>query len=200
MKFRTWALTGLIGAVAVAGVGAASAQTKVFVIDEQKIRTESKIGKDIESKLGAIKTEGVEKLGLEQLQKDIKAEEDRLQPKVASLTPEAIQKDSTLKGQVEALNKKRYELSQKAGVLNANLEQQSSAASLAFASALAPAVDTVAKEVGADVVLSVSSTWFVKNTVDVSQKIIARLDATTPSYAAFQAAQPKPATPAPRQP
>ncbi|MEZ5939112.1 MAG: OmpH family outer membrane protein [Hyphomonadaceae bacterium] len=179
----------MIAAIVSGSASAAFAQTKVFVIDEQKIRRESKIGQDIESKLGAIKDKGVETLGLEKLESDIKAEEARLQPQVQSLTKEALDKNPTLKAQVEALGKKQVELAQKANALNNNLDKQNTAASVAFLSALGPAVDAVAKEVGADLVLSYSSTWYVADATDISKKVIAKLDATAPSLDALQAAQ-----------
>jgi len=199
MKIRHLALAATVFAGLIAqAIGAAHAQTQVFVVDEDIVRKGSKIGQDIQSKLGAVRNDGVTKLGLETLGKEIKAEETRLQPQTQSLTKEALAANPTLKAQVEALNKKKGEFMQKADYLDQNLDQQNNAAMVAFAQALGPAVDHVAKEAGADVVLSASSTWYIKNTSDLSQKVIARLDATTPTLAALQtaaAAAPKPATP-----
>jgi hypothetical protein len=70
---------------------------------------------------------------------------------------------------------------------------------MAFAQVLEPAVSHVAREAGADVVLSYASTWYVKDAVDLSQKVIARLDATVPTLAALQAAV-QAATPAAPKP
>jgi Skp family chaperone for outer membrane proteins len=188
MKIRHLALaaTAFIGLSQVVGV--AYAQAKVFVINEDVIRTQSKIGKDIESKLGAIRTEGVSKLGLETLSKEIKDEETALQPQTQSLTKEALAANPTLKARVDALNKKKAEFLQKADFLDQNLGQQSNAAMAAFAAALEPAVNHVAKEAGADIVLSSTSTWYIKNTSDLSAKVVARLDATTPSLDSLKTA------------
>lgn len=185
MKLRNAVFAALLltGAMQTAG---AFAQTKVFVVDEEHVKRDSKIGKDIAAKLGAIKDDGVTKLGLKGLGDEIKTEQDALKPQTASLTKDALDKNPTLKARVDALAKKQSEFLQKSDYLNQNLEQQQNAAMVAFATALQPAVNYVAKEAGADVVLSSTSTWFVKDQIDLSAKVIARLDATTPSLEALQ--------------
>jgi Skp family chaperone for outer membrane proteins len=195
MKIRNMAVAAVVFAGLCQAVGAATAQTKIYVINEAKIRAESKVGQDISSKLAGIKNEGVTKLGLDTLQKEIKTEDDALKPQISSLSKEALAANTSLKTRVDALNKKKAEFLQKAEYLDQNLEQQQNAAMAGFAQALQPAVEYVAKEAGADVVVSSSSTWYFKNTVDLSTKVVARLDATTPSFAAIQAANPPPAAP-----
>lgn len=194
MKLRHLAVAALLAVGAANITGAAFAQSKVFVIDEDAIRAGSKIGKDIAVKLGESQKEGVTKLGLQALSAEIKTAEDALKPQTESLTPEALKANPTLKARVDELNKKKVEFLKKQDFLNANLEQQGNAGMVAFATALAPAVDYVAKQAGADVVLSSSATWYIKDAVDLSPKVIARLDATTPTLealkAAAQAAQP----------
>jgi Skp family chaperone for outer membrane proteins len=195
MKIRNMAVAAVVFAGLCQAVGAANAQTKIYVINEAKVRAESKVGQDIASKLAGIQKDGVSKLGLETLRNEVKTEQDALKPQVASLSKEALDANPTLKARVEALNKKQGELVQKAEYLNQNLEQAQNAYMAGFAQALQPAVEYVAKEAGADVVVSSSSTWYFKNTVDLSTKVVARLDATTPSFAAIQAANPPPAAP-----
>lgn len=199
MKLRNAAFVAALFLSLSQAVGVAYAQAKVFIIDETIIRRDSKIGKDITAKLGDIRTEGVTKLGLETLSTEIKTEQDALKPQTQSLTKEALNSNPTLKARVEALAKKQNEYLQKADFLNQNLEQQNNAAMIAFATALQPAVNYIAREAGADIVLSSTSTWYVGNSVDLSAKVIARLDATTPTLASLQqtaAAQaPKPPTP-----
>jgi Skp family chaperone for outer membrane proteins len=201
MKFRKVAFAAL-AAVSLGQVAApAFAQTKVFIINEAKVRKDSKIGKDIAAKLGESQKDGVTKLGLEALANEIKTAETALKPQIESLTPEAIEKNATLKARVEELNKKRAEYVQKSRFLDANLDQAQGAGMIAFEAALAPAVDVVAKQVGADVVLSAASTWYIKDAVDISQKVIQQLDDTTPTLDALrakaEAAQPRPQAGAP---
>jgi Skp family chaperone for outer membrane proteins len=204
MKLRKFAFAAILCVGLSQTVGAAFAQQKIYIVDEAQIRRDSKIGKDITDKLGAIKTDGVDKLGLKKLSDEIKAEQDRLKPQTASLTKEALAANPTLKAQVEALAKKENEYLQKADYLNQNLDQQQNAAMIAFNAALQPAVNYVGKELGADLVLSASSTWYIKDAVNISAKVVARLDATTPSLASLQqtaqaaSAAGKPPAPAPQ--
>jgi Skp family chaperone for outer membrane proteins len=175
--------------------GAAFAQ-KVMVIDEDTIRRTSKVGVAIANQMGAIRNEGIEKLGLKPLSDEIKADEAALKPQVQALTPEAINANPTLKAKVEALGKKQNEFNQKASALNNALDQQQQAAMGMFNVALEPAVEAVAKTAGADVVLSRSATWYYKPAQDLSAKVVARLDATVPTLDALKAAVTPPGAPA----
>jgi Skp family chaperone for outer membrane proteins len=193
MKLRNLALAAAVMVGLANLAGAAVAQTKIYVINEEKIRRESKVGKEMSATLGGIRNQGVEKLGLKPLGEEIKTETDALKPQTQALTKEAIEANPTLKAKVDALNKKTNEYLQKAEYLNSGLEQQNGTLNSAFAQALEPAVTHVAKQVGADVVLSYASTWFVKDAIDISPQVIARLDATIPTLAALQAALAPPA-------
>lgn len=197
MKFRKLALAAAIFVGLTNMVGAAFAQTKVFIIDEQRIRGESKLGKELNTTLDSIAAQGVEQLGLRTLKTEFDTEGAALKPQIESLTPEAIAANPTLKARVDGLNRKAAELMQKQNALNQTLEQREQNFGIAFLQVLGPAVDTVAKEAGADLVLSVSSTWYVKDAVDLTPRVIARLDATVPSVAALQAALPQSPAPAP---
>jgi len=193
MKLRNITLAAVVMIGLTNLVGVAVAQTKVYVINEERIRRDSKVGKEMSANLAGIRDQGLDKLGLKTLGDQIKTESTALQPQTQSLTKEAIEANPTLKAKVDALNKKTSEFLQKSDYLNANLEQQNNGLNMAFARVLEPAVTTVAKEVGADVVLSYASTWYVKDAIDLSGKVIARLDATVPSLAALQAAVQPPA-------
>lgn len=195
MKLRNLALCAAVMIGLTNMVGAAVAQSKIYVINEERVRRDSKVGKEMSSRLGGIRDQGVEKLGLKSLGDQIKVEQDALRPQTQSLTKEALDKNPTLKAKVDALGKKTNEYLQKADILNSNLEQQSGALNMAFAQVMEPAVSHVAKQVGADLVLSYTSTWYVKDAIDLSAKVIERLDATVPSLQALQAAV-QPAQPA----
>lgn len=197
MKFRKLALAAAVFVGLTNMAGSAFAQTKVFIIDEQRIRGESKLGKELNTTLDNIAAQGVEQLGLRTLKTEFDTEGAALKPQIESLTPEAIAANPTLKARVDGLNRKAAELMQKQNALNQTLDQREQNFGLAFLQVLGPAVDTVAKEAGADVVLSVSSTWYVKEAVDLTPRVIARLDATVPTVAALQAALPQPPAPAP---
>lgn len=192
MKVRNIALTAVlfVGLSNMAGV--AMAQTKVFVINEQRIRAESKLGKEMDAKLNEAAEQGVDQLGLKALKSEIDTEAAALKPQTQSLTKEAIAANPTLKARVEGLNKKANELMQKQNALNQGLEKSDNGLNNAFMQVMAPAVESVAKEAGADVVVSYSSTWYVKDATDLSAKVIARLNATVPTLEALKAALPPP--------
>ncbi|MEQ1782022.1 MAG: OmpH family outer membrane protein [Hyphomonadaceae bacterium] len=192
MKVRNLALTAalFVGLTNMAGV--AMAQTKVFVINEQRIRAETKLGKEMDTKLNAVAEAGVDQLGLKNLKSEIDTEAAALKPQTQSLSKEAIAANPTLKARVEGLNKKANELIQKQNALNQGLEKSDNGLNAAFMQVLGPAVEAVAKEAGADIVVSFSSTWYMKGATDLSAKVIARLDATVPTLVALQAALPQP--------
>ncbi len=193
MKLRNLALAGAVVIGLTNLVGAAVAQSKIYVVNEDKIRRESKVGKEMSAALSSTAAQGAEKLGLKTLQDQLKTESDALKPQTQSLTKEALDKNPTLKAKVEALNKKTNEYMQKSYNLQQGLDQASGNYNEAFLVALQPVVSHVAKQVGADVVLSYSSTWYVKDAVDISPQVIARLDATIPTMQALQAALAPPA-------
>lgn len=197
MNIRKLALAAALFVGLTNMAGAAFAQAKVFVIDEQQIRQGSKIGKELNLALDNIAAAGVDQLGLKALKTELDTEGAALKPQIESLTPEAIAANPTLKARVEGLNRKAQDFLAKQNALSQNLEQRDTSFNMAFLQVLGPAIDAVAKEAGADVVISVSSTWYVKDPVDLTAKVIARLDATVPNVAALQAALPQqPAAPA----
>jgi Skp family chaperone for outer membrane proteins len=124
MKLRKLALAALVAASLTNVAGVAVAQTKVFVINEERIRENSKIGKEMSAQLGGIRNQGIERLGLQALENQIKTETEALKPQTQSLTPEAINSNPTLKAKVDALNKKTGEYLQTAEFLNSQLGQQ----------------------------------------------------------------------------
>lgn len=195
MKVRNIALTAVLFVGLSNMVGVAMAQTKVFVINEQRIRAETKLGKEMDAKLNEAAEHGVDQLGLKTLKSEIDTEAAALKPQTQSLTKEAIAANPTLKARVDGLNKKATELMQKQNALNQGLEKSDNGLNAAFMQVMGPAVESVAKEAGADIVLSYSSTWYLKDATDLSAKVIARLNATVPTLAALQAALPPPPAP-----
>lgn len=196
MNIRKLALVAAVFVGLTNMAGAAFAQTKVFILDEQRVRQESKLGKELNASLDTFTAAGVDQLGLKTLKTELDTEGASLKPQIESLTPEAIAANPTLKARVETLNRKAQDFMQRQDVLSQNVEKRDNNFNLAFLQVLGPAVEAVAKEAGADAIVSVSSTWYVKDNVDITAKVIARLDATVPSIAALQATLPQPPAPA----
>jgi Skp family chaperone for outer membrane proteins len=142
--------------------------------------------------------QGVQQLGLQTLEDEIRKEEEALKPLTQNLTKEALDKNPTLQERVTNLQKKQAEFVQKAQALNANLGQADGAASDQFIMAMMPAVKYVAEQAKAEVVLSSNAIWYGAPAVDLSSKVVQRLDATVPSYEAWvQAMQAQQAARAP---
>jgi Skp family chaperone for outer membrane proteins len=197
MKVRSIALAATVLIGLSASMGAAVAQTKVFIVNEARVMAESKLGKALNVQLNTDAAEAVDKLGLKTLKSEVDTEAAALKPQTQSLSKEALAANPTLKGRVDNLNKKYSELMQKSSALDQGVEQQKSANAVRFNYVLIPAIDSVAKELGADVVLSYGSALYNKESVDISAQVIARLDATVPTIDALKAALPQaPAAPA----
>lgn len=200
MKVRNIAVVAalFVGLSNLAGV--AMAQTKVYIVHEAKIMADSKLGKALNAQLSQDANEAVDKLGLKTLKSEADTERASLQPQIQSLTPEAINANPTLKTRVDNLNKKYNELLQKTNALDQGVDQQRSANTMKFNYVLVGAIEAVAKEVGADVVLSYNSALYNKDSVDISAKVVARLDATVPTLEALKAALPPPPAAAAKPP
>jgi Skp family chaperone for outer membrane proteins len=192
MKVRNIALAAALFVGLSNMVGVAMAQTKIFIVNEAKIRAESKLGKALDVQMQQLATAGVDQLGLKDLQTQVQTEGEALKPQVQSLTKEALAANPTLKTRVDNYNKKMNELAGKSSALDQRMDQQRAANQIAFEYVLLPAVDAVAKEVGADVVLSYASALYNKDAVDISAKVTARLDATVPTLEALKASLPAP--------
>ena len=192
MKVRNLALVGALFLAFSSFAGVAAAQTKVFIIHQAKIMAESKLGKAMNAALAEGVNNTVDQLGLKALQTEVQTESAALQPQTQSLTREAIAANPTLKSRVDALNKKVAELAQKSNAIEQGVERQRAINQIGFNTVLLKAVEHVAKQVGADVVLSYESTMYNKDSVDISSQVIARLDATVPTLEALAAAMPQP--------
>lgn len=198
MKVRTIALTAALFVGLSSFAGAAFAQTKVYIVNVDKVMLDSKLGKALSAQLSTEANSAVDKLGLKTLKTEVDTERAALQPQTQSLTPEAIAANPTLKGRVDALNKKYSELVQKSSALDQGVEQQRGVNGIKFNYVLIPAIENVAKQVGADVVIPYSAALYNKDAVDITAQVVARLDATVPTLEALKAALPTPpAQPAP---
>lgn len=200
MKLRKLALAAAVFVGLSGMTGAAFAQSKVFYINEARVRQESKVGKEMNATLRGLANQDAEKLGIKALNDQVAAESKALEPQLQSLTEEALKSNATLNARIEALKQKDYELQQKSGLVSQNLSQRSSQLNQMFTLVLDPAIVHVAKQSGADVVLADPSARYIKESSDLTSKVIARLDATIPTLAAMQAALQPPAAPAPAAP
>lgn len=153
--------------------------TVVMIIDEGRILTDSKAGKDLFTKLKNIET---------QINGELKAPRDALEADRTSLaaqvdgkTREAIVADAALVAKIEAFQTKANEFAQKRSILSQEYAATEQKAFIDFNTALEPVLLEVVKEKGAQVVLSKSQAVFSADTVDGTPAIVSKLDVRTPS-------------------
>ncbi|MCU0730647.1 MAG: OmpH family outer membrane protein [Hyphomonas sp.] len=153
--------------------------TVVMIIDEGKILTDSKAGKDLFTKLKNIET---------QINGELKAPRDALEADRTALatqvdgkTREAIMADAALVKKIEDFQKKANEFAQKRSVLSQEYAATEQKAFIDFNTALEPVLLEVVKEKGAQVVLSKSQAVFSSDTVDGTPAIVSKLDQRTPA-------------------
>ena len=157
----------------------ANAQSKLIVIDQAKIMTQSKAGKDINAKLKTIAEQANKELKptLESLQ----AEEKSLNETLAPLNQNAIRQNEALVTRIQSFQQRSQSFQQKSQVRAAELELTRRDAWQQFFKALEPALQSVIDENNADVVLDRSSTVHASAGVDRTDAVIAKLDASTPT-------------------
>jgi len=153
--------------------------TVVMIIDEGRILTDSKAGKDLFTKLKNIET---------QINNELKVPRDALEADRTSLatqvdgkTREAIVADAGLVAKIEAFQIKANDFAQKRSILSQEYAATEQKAFVDFNTALEPVLLEVVKEKGAQVVLSKSQAVFSADTVDATPAIVSKLDVRTPS-------------------
>jgi outer membrane protein len=164
--------------------------TVVMIIDEGKILTDSKAGKDLFTKLKNIET---------QINGELKVPRDALEADRTSLaaqvdgkTREAIVADAALVAKIEAFQTKANEFAQKRSILSQEYAATEQKAFIDFNTALEPVLLEVVKEKGAQVVLSKSQAVFTADAVDATASIVAKLDQKTPTITVVRQRAPAP--------
>ena len=159
---------------------AAMAQgTNVVVIDRVKIFSTSQAGTDLRNKIAAIET---------QMQGELKPTADKLQADGTSLdaksqgmTREAILANPTLKAEVEQYARDVQAFNQARQIAATELQLTERDALIKFNNALVPVLQQVVTETGANVILDKSQIVFVDTATDVSDSVVTKLNAATPS-------------------
>ena len=187
--------------------GAAVGTPRIAVIDMQQISAESALGKSYAAKIEAleneIKNEGTKKQGeLQKMDAAIKALQDELDKQSSVLSPEAadkkrqdiVKKQRDRQAYVEDGQAELTRMKERA-------EQQAQAYNAEFQQKIKPAIDSVAREKGIDIILTSQVALTLNQNFDISKEVIVRSDesektATNRAPAAPAAA--KPAAPGPR--
>ncbi|MEM7767600.1 MAG: OmpH family outer membrane protein [Pseudomonadota bacterium] len=177
MKRLTAAMAMLVALAVTAPV--AFAQTKIVVIDQARIEAESKAGQSLRSALSTIETQMQNEMA--PMATAFQSAQSALQAKVANITPEAAQADAALRQEGEALQAQAANLSRERDVRATELRMTTRKASVAYRDAIRPVLDQVMAEESADVILDASQVVLAGDAVDVTAKVISKLDASTPT-------------------
>ena len=172
-------------ALAIASVATAApafAQgTKIVVVDQARVLNESRAGKDIRTKIDTIENEM--KRELEPTAQTLETMGKSLEAKTANMTPEAMRSDEALRTEAQNYQTKLVELSQQRDKRATELAITERKATIAFSQALKPVLDQVMSENSAQIMMSASDVMIALPATDVTDAVIQKLDAQSPTIA-----------------
>ncbi len=149
----------------------------VVVIDYQRVLTESAIGRDIQAKLNAVRTEiSTEAQTLQPEQQAIEAESQRLQAATRTMSPEQIRNSTTYGPQYQALGQRLEAFQRRGQSLQGDMECTQLIALREFDTAISPVVRTVMEGRGAGVVLDARNVQMTLPAFDITTLVIQQLD------------------------
>ncbi|MFH1518805.1 MAG: OmpH family outer membrane protein [Pseudomonadota bacterium] len=181
LKHMLVALSLMVTGAAVAVPAAVAQGTTVVMIDEGRLLTESKAGKDIQTKLSSLETQM--KNELEPTRATLETDGKALQTKIEGKTREAVAADTALVAQLTAYQKRANEFAQKRQIVSQEFQLTERKALVDFNRAIEPALMEVVNEKKAQVVMSKGQVIYSADTVDVTGLVISKLDAKTPTIA-----------------
>ena len=189
MKVRSLFFALAMGLFAAPAVLTASADITIIVVDQGKVLEQSKAGKDMAQKLNTM---------ADQIEGDLKRKDGALQveqkglkDKIAPLNQAAIAQDQQLQNQLKNFESKvqNFEISRRKEA--AQLELTRRDAMVKYSTALQAAIKSVMAERKADLVLERSLVIESATAIDVTDAVIAKLDATSPTIAVVKQALPE---------
>ncbi len=173
---------------------AAFAQSKVLVVDSQRIVNDSEVGKHVKRQIEAIgKTMGTE---LEQSATPMKATQQSLSAELKGKTPDeqkaAMQARPDLQKQYVELLTTEQKVKQEAQIKQREIAVTEQKAKIQIATKVQQIIESIAKERGADVVLD-SSTIIYGAPVDITDAVLTRLNAEMTRIPVVRERMPRPA-------
>ncbi|MDG1419142.1 MAG: OmpH family outer membrane protein [Maricaulis sp.] len=170
----------LILPVFFAGLAApAFAQTKVGVINQQRVLAQSVVGQHIATRLGAIQQEMAAELSAMNLL--IQQETERLSAETAIMTPEQVQSRPDLVSRIQTLNRSIQEYEAARRVREQEFTYTERQAMRPVLEALQPILEEIFQENQLDILVDRANIVFASPDVDVSAAVIERLNAQLPS-------------------
>ncbi|MEL6324880.1 MAG: OmpH family outer membrane protein [Pseudomonadota bacterium] len=190
VSFRIFAAAALaVVTIASAAQPVFAQGTKIIVVDNARVVRESVAGQDMANKIQAIGQAMQTELSGEATA--LETERSALESRTQNMTREAIAADTQLTGQAENFARKAQTFQAKRQVNARQLALTEQNALNSFGQALDPILQQIVQEQGADILLDRSVVAFAGPTVDVTDTVIARLNAAVPSIAVTRAQLPQ---------
>jgi outer membrane protein len=177
MKFLKAFLLLPLAVVALAGP--AMAQTKVIVIDRDRILAQSEVGQHVAERLTTIEAEMAAEL--QAIGAPLAQERDALNAETASMTPAAVQARPDLMQRIEALNANAAAFEQARRIRAEELERTRVQALRPVGEALDGIVQQLVADEAPDLLLDRSVLYYASDNVDMSATLIAQLNAQLPT-------------------
>jgi Skp family chaperone for outer membrane proteins len=153
--------------------GGGAPVAKILIIDLRKVMGSSKVGRDIQSQVEALKREAQGELNGEGA--SLRAEETQLQQQAAILAPDV--KARKIKEWQARAASFQTKVNQRSGLIQGGVIK----AQQQIEQALDPILEGIMRERGATVLLDRSSVLLAPNAIDVTEVVTQRLDVKMPS-------------------
>lgn len=174
------AALSLAGATTVTAAPAvAQENTRVVVVDEQRVARESKAGQDMQAKLSSIEQQM--NTELQPKMSELQGMEQEIGPKIQGKSLEELRADETLTEDAQAYREAAASLKGESDKRKAEMQLTMRQASAEFNKVLQPVLQEVMAESGADVMLSRGDVLLAKQGVDVTDTVIQKLDEASPT-------------------
>jgi outer membrane protein len=157
----------------------AFAQTKVGVINQQRVLAQSVVGQHISTRLGAIQQEMAAELSAMNLL--IQQETERLSAETAIMTPEQVQSRPDLVSRIQTLNRSIQEYEAARRVREQEFTYTERQAMRPVLEALQPILEEIFQENDLDILVDRANIVFSSPDVDISAAVIERLNVQLPS-------------------
>lgn len=176
-------------AIAVAAISAASPAAfaqrnrggggaSVVVVNFQRVVAESALGRDMTTKLQAIRQQiSAEAQALAPEQQSIQAEQQRLATASRNMTPDQIRASATLAPQIQALQTRMQQFQARGQALEGDFECTQLLAFRDYDRQLSPVVRTAMLAQGAGVVINSANVQTVEPQFDITNTVIQQIDA-----------------------
>jgi outer membrane protein len=169
------ALTAVVAPALAQGAPGPMPAPKIVVLDRAAILQLSRAGQDVAKQLQQMANQN--RANFEAQQKTLANEGQALRQQVAILAPDARAKRE------EAFNTRVRSIQESAERRQAQIQQAAGTSQQALAQALAPIINEIVKERGANMVVDKSAVIFAStNAFDITPEAIKRLDARMPTF------------------